>query len=179
MKRLALTLFLALGIVAAAAPAHAQQQGSLTVFYSPSRSTLDVPALTGPVPGTNPPETEFENDAQYGGVFGDVLLYKRIGVAGYYKQGKANDIPGGAVFLPTGMPGPNFNPTTGEKARLTDISGTFALINTGKARLDATAGWFYLWAKPEISDANSYGGPSLGFRTKYIFDNGLDIHGNL
>lgn len=179
MKRPVLSVALVLAFAAASAPAFAQQAGSLTVFYSPARSTLDVPALTGPVPGTNPPETEFENDAQYGGFFGDTLVFKRVGVAGYYKWGTANDIPGGATFLPSGAPGPNFNPTTGEKARIMDLSGTFALINTGRARLDATAGWFYLWAKPVISDANSYGGPSLGFRTKYVFDNGLDLHGNL
>ena len=179
MKRLVFSLALALAATLASAPAFAQQNGSLTVYYSPARSTLEVPALTGPVPGTNPPEFEFENDAQYGGFFGDALVFKRVGVAGYYKWGKANDIPGGAVFLPNGMPGPDFNPTTGEKARLMDVSGTFALVNTGKARLDATAGWFYLWAKPVISDANSYGGPSLGFRTKYVFDNGFDLHGSL
>lgn len=179
MKRFITTLTLALGFAAVAATAQAQQEGSLTVFYSPAGSSLEVPALTGPVPSSNGTEFKFTNDAHYGGVFGDVLLVGRVGVAGYYKFGKADDIPGGAVFTPEGMPGPQFNPTTGEKARLLDASGTFALIKTGSARLDATAGYFYLYAKPEISKANSYGGPSLGFRTKYVFANGLDVHGNL
>ena len=115
MKRFVTTLTLALGFAAVAATAQAQQEGSLTVFYSPAGSSLEVPALTGPVPSSNGTEFKFTNDAHYGGVFGDVLLVGRVGVAGYYKFGKADDIPGGAVFTPEGMPGPQFNPTTGEK----------------------------------------------------------------
>jgi hypothetical protein len=179
MKRFVSRFVFLIGFAAAASTASAQQTGSLTVFYSPSGSSLEVPALTGPVPDSNPPAFKFTNDAHYGGIFGDTLLVKRVGVAGYFKWGTADDIPGGAVFTDEGLPGPQFNPTTGEKAHLLDVSGTFALIKTGAARLDATAGYFYLHAKPEISIANSYGGPSLGFRTKYIFANGLDVHGNL
>lgn len=179
MRRFARLLTSGFMMAAVSAPAWAQQDGSLTVFYTPARSTLEVPALTGPVPGTSPPEFVFDNDAHYGGVFGDAILIGRVGVMGGIKFGRSNTIPGGAEFTPQGLPGPNFNPTTNESARILDVAASFALVKTMSARVDATAGYFYLHAKPEISKANSYGGPSFGFRTKYVFDNGIDVHGNL
>ena len=167
MRQLAFSLALAC-IVATVSPmrAQAQETGSVTVFYSPSSSDLEVPSLTG--------KPSFTNDGHYGGGFGDVLLVDRVGVTGGVLFGATNTIPGGADFT-----SPTFNPTTHEIARILDVAGTFALVKTGSARVDATAGYFYLYAKPEISEANSYGGPALGFRTKYIWSNGLDVHGNL
>jgi hypothetical protein len=177
MKKITKYLVVSALFVLAAAPAMAQQNGSLTVAFTPGNKSLDVPALTGPVPGTN--ETEFTNDGRYGFIFGDTLLVGRFGVAGSVKFGKDNTIDGGTEFLPSGAPGPRFNPTSGEKLQLWDIAGTFALINTASARVDATAGYFYANAKPLISEANTYGGPTFGVQTKYLFRNGLDVHGKV
>jgi hypothetical protein len=153
-------------VLGMAASASAQSQGSLTVFFSPSSSDLQAPALTG--------APSYKNDGHYGGAFGDTLLAGRVGVMGGMLFGSSNTIPGGANFGT-----PSFNPTTHEVARILDVAATFALVKTKAARLDATAGYFYLHAKPEISPANSYGGPSLGFRAKYVFPSNFDVHGNL
>lgn len=171
-------LFAAISVIAlGATPAFAQ--GSLTVAFSPGNKSLDVPALTGPVPGTNFTETEFTNDGHYGLIFGDVNLIGRFGVSGGVKFGEDQTIDGAADFLPDGNPGPKFNPTTGEKLQLWDVAATFALVKTAAAQVDVTGGYFYAHAKPVVSDANTYGGPSFGVATKYRFTNGLGVHGRV
>jgi hypothetical protein len=150
----------------AAAPALSGQNGQLTVYYNPAGSDLQAPSLTG--------APSMKNDGHYGGAFGDTLLVGRLGVMGGVLFGSSNTIEGGADFG-----SPTFNATTHEVARIIDVAGTFALVKSRAARVDATAGYFYLHAKPEISPANSYGGPSLGFAMKYFFANRFDLHGNL
>jgi hypothetical protein len=149
-----------------AAPAPSAQNGQVTVYYNPAGSDLQAPSLTG--------APSFKNDGHYGGFYGDAMIAGRFGVMGGALFGSSNTIAGGADFT-----SPTFNPTTNESARIFDAAATFALVKTPAAQVDATAGYFYLHAKPEISAANSYGGPSLGLRVKYFFRNRFDLLGSI
>jgi hypothetical protein len=86
-------------------------------------------------------------------------------------DGTTERISGGAYFT-----APTFNAVTYEHSTQIDVSiGYTVMDNRRFGLLDVTAGYYRLWAKPEISPANWYDGPEIGLKGRKAFENKLAI----
>lgn len=150
--------------VGAEAPAAATEPRSrVVIFYSSSTTVLQAKTLAGGTP-------EFENDGKYFGVSGE-MYYGKFSLNGFYQDGTTERISGGADFT-----APTFNAITHEHSTQVDVSvGYTVLSNIYMGDVDLTAGYYRLWAKPEISPANWYDGPEIGVKGRRVFENKLTI----
>jgi hypothetical protein len=133
----------------------------VTLYYSPETTVLKAPALAGGVP-------TFENDGNYFGLTAEAC-YGKLSLYGFFQDGTSDTIKGGADFT-----APTFNAITHEHSTQTELNvGYTVLQNPYVGTVDLTAGYYRLWAKPEISPANWYDGPEVGFKGRRSFDNKL------
>lgn len=136
---------------AQAPPAPPVPKVRMTLFYSPATTVLKAPALAG--------KPKYENDGDYFGLMAEAH-YGKVSLNGSYQGGTSEDIEGGADFTAA-----TFNPLTYEKSNQIDISlGYTVLDNPYVGTLDATVGYYRLWAGPKISPANWYKGVEVGLR---------------
>lgn len=137
--------------------------GRVLLFYSESTTVLKAKTLAGGIP-------EFENDGKYFGLSGEIY-YGKVSLNGFYQDGTTRRVSGGE-----NLTAPTFNAVTHEHSTQVDVSlGYTVLSNRYLGEMDVTAGYYRLWAKPQISPANWYDGPEVGVKGRRAFENKLTI----
>jgi len=143
-------------------------QGRLSIIYSPHKTVLSAP---GYLASMGLPPKEHENKGQdYYGLMGE-LYFGKVSVAADYLTGTSDTVAGGANFM-----APTFNPLTHENAETLNLNiGYTVLDNPVIGKMDATLGYFRMWASPTISPPNWYDGPEIGIRGRRSWDGGFAL----
>jgi hypothetical protein len=107
-------------------------------------------------------QKDHSNSAQgYYGFLGEVNFGK-VSIGVNYLNGTSDTVAGGLDFSPRSQ---TFNPLTHEQSEtLTVLAGYNIVDSSVIGKVDATLGYFRLWAQPSISPANWYDGPELGIK---------------
>lgn len=171
-KKKLIRVFLGLAaLLVAAVPAEVMAQETkgpalhsrVTLFYSTATTRLKATTLAGGIP-------EFENDGKYFGMEGEVH-YGKLSLNGFIMDGTTTRISGGTYFT-----APTFNAVTHEHSTQIDVSFGYTVMDNPRfGLLDVTAGYYRLWAEPEISPANWYDGPEIALKGRKAFENKLTI----
>jgi hypothetical protein len=134
------------------------------VFVSSSTTLLEATTLAGGIP-------EFENDGTYFGLSGEIY-YGKLSLNGFIMDGTTKRLSGGTYFT-----APTFNAVTHEHSTQIDVSVGYRVLEDNKylGSLDVTAGYYRLWAEPDISPANWYDGPEIGVKGRRTFGNKLTL----
>ncbi len=136
-------------------------KGSLSILYSPHTTNLSAPGYLQHY-GQLPIDHENKGNGYYG--FQGEVGYGRYSLSVDYLTGTSNTIAGAADFAsPT-----TFNPLTYETSEVIDLRAGYSIIESGPiGTLDATLGYFRMWASPTISPPNWYDGLELGLRGRF------------
>lgn len=134
-------------------------QVRMALIYSPHRTEISAPGYLASV-GQLP--KDHSNSAQgYYGFLGEANFGK-VSLGVNYLNGTSDTVTGGLDFSPKSL---TFNPLTHEQSEtLTVLAGYNVIESPVFGKLDATLGYFRLWAQPSISPANWYDGPELGIK---------------
>jgi len=145
-------------------------QGRLSIIYSPHTTGISAPgylASAGQLPIDHS-----NKGSDYFGFLGEIN-FGQASIALDYLTGTSNTVAGGLDFTPNS---PTFNPLSHEQSEtLTLLAGYNVLDNPVVGKMDATLGYFRLWAQPSISPANWYDGPEIGVKGRRSWEGGYAL----
>lgn len=140
--------------------------GQIAVIYSPHKTQLSAPGYLAGA-GELPKNHENEGD-NYWGLMGEANFGK-VSLSADYLRGKSASVDGGADFSKPY----SFNPLTYENSDTLDIVLGYNVIdNAIIGKIDATVGYFRMWASPTISPPNWYDGPEFGIKGRRTWEGG-------
>lgn len=145
-------------------------QGRLSVIYSPHKTTIVAPGYL--ISQGQLPRDPSNDGPDYWGVLGEVNFGK-VSLGVDYLTGTSKTISGALDFTPNS---PTFNPLTHEQSETLALhAGYNVLDNPVIGKMDATLGYFRMWAQPSISPANWYDGLEIGVKGRRSWDGGFAI----
>lgn len=145
-------------------------QGRLSVIYSPHKTNIHAPGYLISV-GQLPRDSS-NKGSDYWGILGEVN-YGKVSLGVDYLTGTSDTISGALDFTPNS---PTFNPLTHEQSETLALhAGYNVLDNPVIGKMDATLGYFRMWAQPSISPANWYDGLEIGVKGRRSWDGGFAL----
>lgn len=170
LKLVAACLTAVAGFSASAGALAEDVQGRLSVIYSPHKTDIHAPGYL--ISQGQLPRDPTNKGSDYWGVLGEINLGK-ISLGLDYLTGTSNSISGALDFTPNS---PTFNPLTHEQSETLALhAGYTVLDNPVIGKMDATLGYFRMWAQPSISPANWYDGLEIGVKGRRSWDGGFAI----
>jgi len=142
-----------------------EAQGRIAIIFSPHTTDISAPGYLASVGQL--PKDHSNSGTGYRGFLGEIS-YGKVSMGVDYLTGTSDTVAGGLDFSPMS---PTFNPLTHEQSEtLTVLAGYNILDNPVIGKLDATLGYFRLWAQPSISPANWYDGAEIGIKGRRTWD---------
>ncbi|MBK9443580.1 MAG: hypothetical protein IPN53_20745 [Comamonadaceae bacterium] len=158
------------GVVAASSALAEETQGRIAIIVSPHTTDISAPGYL--LSAGQLPKDHSNSGNGYVGFLGEIN-YGQVSLAIDYLTGTSDTVAGGLDFSPMS---PTFNPLTYEQSEtLTVYAGYNILDNSAIGKLDATLGYFKLWAQPSISPANWYDGVEIGIKGRRTWDGNFAV----